>query len=362
MRQMRDRAGDHLTAARATVRAHVDAVLARSPAPVAQTWRLIETTGRHTFEHRVTGLAAEAALYTLISLPALLLAVVGSLGFVAESLGTAGADNLRRLVLDPPKPFLTDATYATYDAMVSTVLAQTHGGVVSLSLLISIWTGSRAVDRFLETITIAYGFTPRPVWRQRLLALGLTLGGLLGVIAVLPPLVAGPRLVRALASDSVADTSLRALNLLFWPAIMVLLVMALATLYHLGVPWKTPWLRDLPGAVLAMLLWLLAAAGLRTYLSFFMSNGGIYRQLALPIAVVLWLYMTAIAVLLGAEFNAAIEKMWPHDRYPWRVGRLSGHRTRRTSEAEPVSQHCERPEPDCAAAQHRRTEESTERS
>ncbi|MCF6390222.1 YihY/virulence factor BrkB family protein [Mycobacterium sp. MBM] len=320
-RQVRDRAADRLAAARTATRTRADSFLSHCPAPVAQTWRLIATTGRHTVEHRVTGLAAEAALYTLISLPALLLAVVGSLGFVAEVLGAAGAESLRRVVLDPPKPFLSDATYATYEATVSTALAQTRGGVVSLSLLISIWTGSRAVDRFLETITIAYGFTPRSLWRQRLLALGLTLGGLLGAIAVLPPLVAGPRLVRALASDAVAETSLRTLDLLFWPAIIVFIVTALATLYHLGVPWKTPWRRDLPGALLAMLVWLLASAALRTYLSFFMSNGGIYRQLALPIAVVLWLYVTAIAVLLGAEFNAAIEKLWPHERYPWRLRR-----------------------------------------
>ncbi|WP_422745198.1 YihY/virulence factor BrkB family protein [Mycobacterium sp. WMMD1722] len=310
---------ESVESARSTIGTRTDTALSHAPVPVPQTWRLVKTTGRATIDHRITGLAAEAALYTLISLPALLLAVVGSLGFVAELAGPDGVQSLRRLVLVPPKPFLSDATYAAYEGTVATLLAQTRGGVVSLSILVSVWTGSRAVGRYLETITIAYGFEPRSIWRQRALALGLTVGGLLATIAVLPPLVAGPKLVRWLTPDAVADTTLRGLNLLFWPAIVVFLVTGLATLYHLGVPWKTPWRRDLPGAILAMVIWLVASAGLRAYLSFFVSNGGIYQQLALPIAVVLWLYITAIAVLLGAEFNAGIERLWPHERYPWRL-------------------------------------------
>ncbi|MGY5190400.1 UNVERIFIED_CONTAM: YihY/virulence factor BrkB family protein, partial [Bacillus amyloliquefaciens DSM 7 = ATCC 23350] len=87
------------------------------------------------------------------------------------------------------------------------------------------------------------------------------------------------------------------------------------------------WLRDLPGALLAVLIWLIAAAALRAYLSFLLSNGGLYQRLALPIAVVLWFYITAIAVLLGAEFNAAIERMWPHERHPWTLRRLVKRRS-----------------------------------
>lgn len=320
------RLADAVAAARSRARKSAEAALSSAPGPLQQAWRLTESTGRRTIEHRVAGLAAEASLFTLISLPALLLAVIGSLGFVAGALGPAGTANLHRLVLEPPEPFLSDATYAAYEEMVASVLAQSRGGVVSLSIVISIWTGSRAVGRYLETITIAYGFEPRPAWWRRLLALALTLGGLLGSIAILPSLVAGPRIVHWLMPDTVADTTLSALDVLFWPAIVALLVAALATLYHVGVPWKTPWLRDLPGAVLAVLIWLLAAAALRAYLAFLLSDGGVYQRLALPIAVVLWLYITAIAVLLGAEFNASIEELWPHERYPWTLRRFVGRR------------------------------------
>ncbi|MGB0435592.1 MAG: YihY/virulence factor BrkB family protein, partial [Mycobacterium sp.] len=263
----------------------------------------------------------EAALFTLISLPALLLAVIGSLGFVAAALGPQGNQELRELVLGVPESFLSDQTFASYERTVNTMLEQTRGSVVTIGILLSVWTGSRAVNRYLETITIAYNVDQRPSWRRRLLALGLTIGALIGAIAVLPPMVFGPRIVEWLAPDPIADTTLRMLDLLFWPSLVLLVFAGLVTLYHVGVPWRTPWRRDVPGALLAMVLWVLASAGLRVYLAFSVTDDAVYSQLAVPIAVVLWLYITAFAVLLGAEFNAEIERMWPHQDHPWRLRR-----------------------------------------
>lgn len=306
----------------------------RLPTPLQQTGRLLWRTGRGAVHDRVPGLAAEAALFTLISLPALLLAVVGSLGFVAAALGPQGTTELSELILGIPKSFLSDPTYAAYERSVNTVLTQTKGGVVSISLALSIWTGSRAVNRYLETVTIAYGVEPRAGWRQRLMALGLTLAALVGAVAVLPPMVFGPRLVHWLAPEAIADTTLRALDVVFWPSVILVALAGLATLYHVGVPWQTPWRRDLPGAVLAVVLWVLASAGLRAYLQFSVAGDALFRQLAVPIAVVLWLWVTAIVVLLGAEFNAEIERMWPHEDHPWRLSRLKSRFATRNADQE----------------------------
>ncbi|MFY1621370.1 hypothetical protein, partial [Micromonospora sp. WMMD736] len=114
---------DSVDVARSAGRRRVLTLYARLPRPVRQTWRLLEYTGRGTVHDRVPGLAAEAALFTLISLPALLLAVVGLLGFTAQSLGPAGTGQLQRLVLGVPESFLSDATYASYEQVVDTVLA-----------------------------------------------------------------------------------------------------------------------------------------------------------------------------------------------------------------------------------------------
>ena len=83
-------------------------------------------------------------------------------------------------------------------------------------------------------------------------------------------------------------------------ALGLLVLAALATLYHLGVPWRTPWHRDLPGAVLAMAGWFAASGGLRAYLALAGQDDQVYQRLGTPIAVVLWLYVSAVALLLGA--------------------------------------------------------------
>ncbi|MEC9051910.1 MAG: YhjD/YihY/BrkB family envelope integrity protein, partial [Actinomycetota bacterium] len=151
---------------------------------------------RDTLEDRVPGLAAEAALFTLISLPSLILVVLGSLGFVADALGPEGADELDRLVFELPRTFFSERTYEAYAGIAHTVVEDGRADVVSVGLLLSLWTGSRAVNRTLETVSIAYDVTPRPGWRRRLVALGLTVAGLVGAVAVLPMLVLGPRIVR----------------------------------------------------------------------------------------------------------------------------------------------------------------------
>jgi membrane protein len=315
-----------VAAARSTLQQRGSAMFARLPRPAQQTLRLIDGTVRGSLEDRVPGLAAEAALFTLISLPALLLAVIGSLGFVADALGPDGADELRTLVLDIPRSFMSQQTFASYERIVDTVLAQTRGSVVSFGIVLGLWTGSRAVNRYLETITIAYGVTPRPPWRRRLLAVGLTIAALLCTAALLPPMVLGPQFVEWVAPAGVADATLRTIDLLFWPGVVLVVLAALATLYHVGVPWRTPWRRDVPGALLAMAIWLVASAALRAYLALSIQDDALFRQLAVPIAVVLWLYLTAFAVLLGAEFNAEIERMWPHEVHPWLL--VPRHRTR----------------------------------
>ena len=300
--------------ARADARRRAARTLERAPGPVQQSWLLIRRTGQETVEDRVPGMAAEVALFTLISLPALLLVVLGSLGYVAEQLGPEGSAELQRIVFDLPRSFLTDRTYASYADLAAGVLEQGRADVISFGALLSLWTGSRAVNRYLETITIAYDLPPRVAWKRRLIALGLTIGGLLAAIVVLPLLVLGPRLLEALGPDNAAQATLNAVGVLYWPAFGLVVVAALATGYHIGVPWRTPWRRDLPGAVLAMALWLLASAALRQYIAVSVGDDAVYSQLGTPIAVVLWLYVTAFAVLLGAELNAEIERMWPHHR------------------------------------------------
>jgi membrane protein len=91
----------------------------------------------------------------------------------------------------------------------------------------------------------------------------------------------------------------------------VLITVALATLYKLALPRKLPWHRMLPGAVLAMVIFLLSSIGLRIYLSWITTTGYTYGALAAPIAFLLLTFFIGLAVVGGAYFNSAIQELWP---------------------------------------------------
>ena len=95
----------------------------------------------------------------------------------------------------------------------------------------------------------------------------------------------------------------------YWPGAAAIVTLMIAVLYDLAAPWKTPFHRDLPGAMLAMALGLLGTVGLRVYVG--QAIGESYGFIAAPLIILLWMYVSGLAVLLGAELNAEIEKMWP---------------------------------------------------
>jgi membrane protein len=99
------------------------------------------------------------------------------------------------------------------------------------------------------------------------------------------------------------------LNELYWPIVVVLSIAFLTTLYHLSVPVRSSWRYDIPGATLAFTLWVLGSYLLRLVLV--NATTSIYGPLAAPIAVLIWLFLTALAVLVGAAVNAAFDELWP---------------------------------------------------
>ncbi len=91
--------------------------------------------------------------------------------------------------------------------------------------------------------------------------------------------------------------------------VVILSIAFLTTLYHLSVPVRTSWRYDIPGAVLAFMIWVLGSYLLRITLE--TAKTSIYGPLAAPIAVLLWLYLTSLAVLIGAALNAAFDRVFP---------------------------------------------------
>jgi membrane protein len=100
-------------------------------------------------------------------------------------------------------------------------------------------------------------------------------------------------------------------QILYWPVVIVLSVAFLTTLYHVSVPVRSPWVEDVPGALVALAMWVLGSFLLRIYLTNTVEGPTIYGSLAAPVAVLLWIGVSAFAVLVGAAVNAAIDRVWP---------------------------------------------------
>ncbi|MFF7989695.1 YihY/virulence factor BrkB family protein [Kitasatospora xanthocidica] len=271
-------------------------------------WELVKDTTNTCVEYRVTGLAAEAAFFTLLSIPPLLLGLAGTLGYLDEFLGAGTIDRLKHDIVSASGTVLSDSSIKEVVVpLLNQVFDHTRPDLVSIGFLLSLWSGSRALYIFIDTITVMYGLDgKRGIVKTRMLSLGLYLGALVIGSLVLPLLMAGPGLVEN-AVPGIAGL----VGAAYWPVAIVLLIVSLTTLYHLAVPVSTPWREDIPGALVALVVLVFCSVGLRVYLVSSVEGPSVYGSLAAPVAVLLWIFVVALAVLIGAAMNAAIDRRWP---------------------------------------------------
>ncbi|MCG0283890.1 YihY/virulence factor BrkB family protein [Streptomyces sp. PSAA01] len=271
-------------------------------------WLLLKDTVDSCMEYRVTGLAAEAAFFTLLSLPPLLLALIGLLGYFDAWTSTDTVATIRQNILDASATVLSDrGVKEIARPLLDDVIKGGRPDVISLGFAIALWSGSRAVNVFVDTITIMYGLEgKRGIVRTRLLSFLLYLVALVIGAVALPLMVIGPEAVVDLLPSS-GDL----VPVLYWPVVIVLSIAFLTTLYHVSVPVRSPWQEDIPGALVALAIWVLGSFLLRIYLVHTVEGPTIYGSLAAPVAVLLWIGVSAFAVLVGAAVNAAIDRVWP---------------------------------------------------
>jgi membrane protein len=279
---------------------------------------VLRRTLAKAWDDRVLGLSAEAAFWQLLSLAPLFLALLGSIGYLSGLLGESTVNQIETSLLDASKrAFAPSVVDQIITPTVDEVLRRGRADVVSVGFLLGLWAGSSATATFVNTVTIAYGMRDqRGAVRSRLLALGLYLLTVIIGIVLLPVMVLGPgRLVR-LFPQSVRGDVESVVSVSYWPIVAVLLLVGLVTFYHVAPPHRLPWHRGFPGAGLAALVFVGGTFALRTYINFVADRGFSYGALAAPIGALLFFYVLALAVLLGAELNATIEQTWPTRKRP----------------------------------------------
>ncbi|MFD9960847.1 YihY/virulence factor BrkB family protein [Amycolatopsis sp. NPDC058986] len=307
--------------------------------------RLIARTFAKAWDGNIFSEAAEAAFWQTLSLPPLLLGLLGSLGFVGEWFGQGVVSAVHDKIITFCHTIFSDnAVREIIEPTVNSILTVGKGEIVSVGFLISLWAGSSAMSSFVDAITVAHGQygVRNDVW-QRIFALLLYLCGLVILVVGLPLLAIGPDLLPQFFPVSWRDTVTSWVSTLYYPVLGVMIVLALTTLYKLSLPRRLPWHRGLPGAVLAMVVFLLSSIGLRIYLNWITKTGYTYGALAAPIAFLLLMFFIGLAVVGGAYFNSAIQELWPakptrRQRRKWR--RLEMERVSesiRADEAKPYS-------------------------
>ena len=244
-------------------------------------WRLIVSTVGTCMRNRVTGLAAEAAFFAVLSLPPLIFALAGSIGYIFAQFSDTQVGEVRNTVLDIAGQALTPQTV---NSIIKPTLNQVLNGggrydVVSIGFILALWSGSRALNVFVDTITIMYGLGGhRGIIQTRALSFLLYVLGMLTGVVSIPLVVAGPTLIRKWIPER-----FDVLNQLYWPTVLVLGIFFLATLYHVSVPVRTRWRYNLPGAVFTMFCWVFGSALLRLVLvGTAKGSTSIYGPLAAP--------------------------------------------------------------------------------
>jgi membrane protein len=307
------------------------AVLRRGPL------RVLKRTWVKAWEGNLFSEAAEAAFWQVLSLPPLLLGLLGSLGYVAQWLGQdviesvqASIDQWSRTAFSPN--VVDDIIQPT----VEDILRHGRGEILTVGFLISLWAGSSAMSSFVDAITVAhdqYGVR-NEVW-QRIFALLLYMASLVLLVIGLPILALGPDALPNLFPVAWREEIAFWVNTFYYPALALIIMVSLATLYKVALPRKLPWYRGLPGAVLAMLVFLLTSIGLRLYIAWITTTGYTYGALATPIAFLLFAFFIGLAIVIGAYFNAAIQEVWP--------ARMTRRQRRRWRRLEMAARSGERP-------------------
>lgn len=271
---------------------------------------ILKRTAKETSADNVLGLAAQLAYYFLLALVPAIVFVVALTSFFPPQL----IDNMMRSLASVAPPDVLGIIQEQIDSL----RGGEHTGVLTFGLLFALWSSSAAVVSVTDALNKAYDIEEgRPWWKVRLTAIGLTIGLALFILIAFTLIMFGPTLADTIASRvGLGSAFATTWKIVQWPVVFVLIVVAIALLNYFAPDAEQDWTWITPGAVLATVLWLVASLGFKVYLANFADYNATYGSLGGVIILMLWFYITGIAILVGAEMNAEIEHASPHGKDP----------------------------------------------
>ena len=272
---------------------------------------LARRTSREILADDCLGLAAQLAYYSFLALFPALLFLVAIVSFIPiAGLLDAITGNLSRVAPSEVLSIIQD--------QILKIAHEKDGGLLTLGMIGTVWSTSAGLNAIIETLNQAYDIQEgRPWWKVKLVALGLTVTLAVFIVMSFTLVLVGPMLAEKVAVWAHMGPAFTwSWKILQWPIVFLLVTLAVALIYYYAPDAVQEWVWITPGSLLATTLWLLISLAFKFYVSHFASYNATYGAIGGVIVLMLWFYMSALAVLVGAELNAEIEHASPYGKAP----------------------------------------------
>jgi len=254
----------------------------------------------------VLGLAAQLAFYLILALFPFLLVLV-------SLMGTFSSPKLAEEVLGYFQQVTPQQGYEIIDSYLGDILSGSKPapGLFSIGILLTLWSASGAFAALMNALNKAYDIEEtRPFWKVRGIALLMTLGLSVMILIGVLLLVAGPPIGRGLADLFGLGWVFELVwNIARWPVALFFMIFTVALLYYFAPDANQPFRWITPGGFIGVLLWVLASMAFRFYVSNFGSYDETYGSIGAVIVLLLYLYISSLTILVGAELNATLVRM-----------------------------------------------------
>jgi membrane protein len=269
---------------------------------------LVKRTLKEMSADDCLGLAAQLAYY-------MLLALVPALVFMVALTSFLPYDTIQQMTA-ALRAFAPADMTMIIEGQLQRIAAGQHGGLLTTGIAMALWSSSSAVVAIVGALNRAYDIEEgRPWWKVRLVAIGLTLGIAAIVLAAFAIILAGPLIGQAVAARIGLGSMFETVwSVIQWPLAFALVAIAVGLINYFAPDAEQDWEWITPGALVSTLLWLIASLAFRFYLSRFADYNETYGSLGGVIVLMLWFYISGLAVLAGAEMNAEIEHASPHGK------------------------------------------------
>ncbi len=275
----------------------------RSNVPSVDWKNVALRTYKQVAEDRLLAVAAGVVFYGLLALFPAVTALVSSYALFADA--STVAEHLAAL-----STLLPSGTFSIIQEQIERIIEKGNlklGTAFFFSATIAVWSANGGMKAVIDALNVVYNEQEkRGFLKLNAVSLGFTLGGLLAVLAAIGLVVAAP-IVLSTFGQSLGGTAV--LQFGRWPALAVMIFGALATLYRFGPSRRSPqWQWISPGSIFATVTWIIGSALLSYYLANYGDYDATYGTLGAAIGLMMWMWMSTIVVLVGAELNSEIER------------------------------------------------------